>query len=87
MKLIICSAQFDINVISYTPETQDTFDEPGCAADVDFDILSITPAYGYESVSLDDIPTDDRAMESAVIDQIEYNLTNAAQAAQGEKGK
>ncbi len=77
MKLIICSAQFDINVISYTPETQETWDEPGSAADVDFDILSITPAYGYESVCFDDIPTDDRAMELAVIDQIEFNLTNA----------
>jgi len=78
MLLIICSAQFDINVISYTPETRDTRDEPGSAADVDFEILSITPADGYESVCFDDIPTDDRAMESAVIDLIEYNLTNAA---------
>ena len=78
MKLIICSAQFDINVISYTPEIAVTWDDSGSAVDVDFEILSITPADGYESVCFDDIPTDDRAMELAVIDQIEYNLTNAA---------
>ena len=40
MKLIICSAQFEINVISYTPEIAATWDEPGSAVDVDFDILS-----------------------------------------------